>query len=317
MNDRRKEEEVKNKTPFLAFIVIVAVVVSAMGGTLAHFSDTEESVNNTIEVGAMDLKVGHPTLANVWFDDPDVPVLISTDYLETIQSEDFEIPLKNVGQPADDPCHVYVHFKEVVCENIDADHDPTNGIQNPEPEDVAQWGGKHAQTDIAGLGDNFGDNCSLADWLWVNIEYPYLDPNPTYTYSGYLGDLVCTNVLLGALNKGDEAVFHIDVKLNNIDEDDPRLGLKFDGVDNDGDGDIDEDGRGCVGDTPGVDDDLDGLVDEDPKYEGNWPDVANDGGYFDGENTDVSFKSWDHWPTNALMKDKITFKILFSLVEGP
>jgi predicted ribosomally synthesized peptide with SipW-like signal peptide len=302
------------KNILLSVVVIGVLIAAGVGGTFAHFSDTEESVGNQIKVGAMDLKVNG-------YDDPDVGAVWEVELEPGQDIPEAYLTLSNVGQPAGDDCHVYIHFKNFNCENIDVDGNPANGVQNPEPEDVAQDGGWLGQVYLPGIGI-LGDNCNLAAYIVVtNLEYDG-DPVDLTEYDVELGnddgvitlnELLCHNILLGELDKADSAVLGIDIDVNDIDEDDI---LTFAGVDNDGDGDVDEDGRteGVDG-LPGVDDDGDGYVDEDPGYEGD--DVNDDGGYFNGFDETVALMCWDHWPTNALMKDKITFDLLFSLVEGP
>lgn len=139
-----------------------------------------------------------------------------------------------------------------------------------------------------------------------------------------IGVDVCDDVSIAAHAAGwdDETAWamggyrqlRVRLHMPDIDEDDPALGLAFAGVDNDGDGLVDEDGRGCVGDTPGVDDDGDGKIDEDPALDGN--DAVLDGGYFDGNDPDIQMKSWDHWPTNAYQGDRCTFDMEFVLSQG-
>jgi predicted ribosomally synthesized peptide with SipW-like signal peptide len=304
----------KGKSPFLALIVVIAIVAAGLGGTLAHFSDTEESMDNYIQVGAMDLKVVHYSSETMW-DDPNVPTLVNIE-LETLESIDRTWRLRNIGQPADDPCHVYMRIKELECYNILAQQ---FGYADPEPEQVTEFGGRHGQVDLPGIGV-LGDDCTLGDFIRVNILFG-VDPtqaDPTHpdamqlVYAGYLSGIADTDLLLGDLDKGETKYVDIDFRIFNIDEDDF---LDFFEVDNDGDGDVDEDGRtdGFDG-LPGVDDDGDGYVDEDPGYEGDGS--TDDGGYFNGLDPDTALKCWDKWPTNALMKDKVTFKMLFALVEG-
>jgi predicted ribosomally synthesized peptide with SipW-like signal peptide len=324
MKEGRKS---KMKNIMLSLVVMATLIAGGLTGTFAHFSDTEESTGNYVDVGAMDLKVGG-------FDDPDVVALWGVEAEPDVEKS-ATITLKNVGQPAGDDCHVYIHFKNFNCENIDADPN-TAGIQNPEPENVAQNGGWLGQMLLRGLG-TFGDDCSLASYIGVTEMTYDGDPIGLSYYDEELGnddghvkldEVLCHNILLGALDKGDEKDLEITIMVQDIDEDEIAIddndldGLVDEdpvgGGDNDGDGLTDEDGPNQIGivyDNDGdgrwdedptdlVDNDLDGKVDEDPA------------GYFDGDNSDVASKCWDHWPTNALMKDKLTFDLLFSLVEG-
>ena len=45
------------KSIFLSVVVICALVISGLGGTLAGWSDTEEAQDNVIVTGSLDLKV--------------------------------------------------------------------------------------------------------------------------------------------------------------------------------------------------------------------------------------------------------------------
>jgi predicted ribosomally synthesized peptide with SipW-like signal peptide len=261
------------KNIVLSVVVLVTLVAGGLSGTLAHFSDTEESVNNTIQVGSMDLKVNGG-------DDPLVAVFEAE--VEPCVNITESITLANVGQPAGDVCHVYAHFKNFRCENIDLDP-VTSGDQNPEPEDVAQDGGWLGQVLLPGMGI-YGDNCSLPDHIDIKMWYcgspvslSDYDTEPPYGVVK-LNEILCNNIRLGNLNKGDSCNLTIQLHVQDIDEDDLIAA---------------------------------GII----------PPPANpapgDGGYFDGTDPDVIAKCWDHWPTNALMKDRLLFDMLFSLVEGP
>jgi hypothetical protein len=205
-----------------------------------------------------------------------------------------------------------------------------------EPELTAEIEGWVGQTWVTGIGD-------IPCWLsqHVEVEHIFVKDEDGDEYEvpidGYdtngdsiikLSELVCHNIRLLPVttidtdNDGVDDFLHyipacnkiyvvIEFLLQDVDED---LILTFGGVDNDGDGQIDEDGRGCAGDTPGVDDDGDGFIDEDPALDGNDP-AGTDGGYFDGNDADIKLKCWDKWPTNAYQKDKMLWDMLFSLVQ--
>jgi predicted ribosomally synthesized peptide with SipW-like signal peptide len=285
------------KNIVLSVVVISALVVAGIGGTFAHFSDTEEAVDNYVQIGAMDLKVNG-------LNDPDVRAVIAVTDIQPGDSNDFTVTLVNTGQPQGDPCDVYMHIKNPVCENVNVHH---TGEARPEPEIVSEDGGWLGQVYVNGLGAQ-GDTCNLTDFINVTVYYPWDAGTSTgpVVYTGNLSALVCNNIRLGALNKceGDHLV-NFRIVVPDISEDD--LADLFDvvnyfaGVDNDGDGDIDEDP------VDGIDNDGDGKVDEDPDTE--------QGHFLTGApGSGVPFY-WDHWPTNALMKDKVTFDILFSLVQ--
>lgn len=289
----------------LLSLTVVAVMVSGgLTGAFAHFSDTEESEGNYLQTGSMDLKVNG-------YDDPLVPPKIWALCMAPEKSRDFTIDLENVGQ-CEYPAYLFMHIKNVVC----GEEPNKDGAPKPEPEVVAENGGRVDQVDVGGVGI-LGEDCTLGDHIGINLWYDEDDDGErdlNEEQSHKISDIVSLNKYLGRLDPCvGPRYLYVDVVLQDIDEDDI---LDFADVDNDGDGLVDEDGRGCVGDTPGVDDDNDGLVDEDPALDGNMDDGdAVDGGYFDEYDPDIRMKSWDDWPTNALQKDWISFDILFSLSQ--
>jgi predicted ribosomally synthesized peptide with SipW-like signal peptide len=290
------------KNIMLSVVVIAALVTAGLGGTFAHFSDTEESLGNYLQTGSLDLQV------NGW-DDPDVPPKIWGTCIAPCKSRDFTIEVENMGQ-CEYPAYLWMHIKNVDCGEVP--QEKTGGM--PEPEDVTQNGGRFAQVDLPGIGV-MGEDCTLGDHISIRIWYDEDDDGVQdngEVQVHKISDIVCYNKLLGRLDPCQLRYLYIDVHLQDVDEDEL---LTFGGVDNDGDGLTDEDGRGCVGDTPGVDDDDDGMIDEDPALDGNYPDDDVDGGYFDGGDADVRNKCYDKWPTNALMKDYISFDILFTLSQ--
>lgn len=274
---------------FLSVVIIAALVTAGLGGTFAHFSDTEESLENFIQTGSLDLKVSD--VNGVLYDDAPygegVPQLIFALDLEPKQSKDYKWDLQNAGQPEGDPAWVYMHIKKIKCEDI-VPHKggvlAPNGKIKPEPEVVAEFGGRVGQTDVPGVGPDFGCTGDLEKHIHMRIWY---DENGNGTldtgevkHDGKMDEIICKNLMLGRLDKCWTRDVHADVRLQDIDEDDLI----------------------AAGILP------------DP-WAGN-PPAGHDGGWFDGNDPDIQRKCWDKWPTNALMKDKITFSILFSLVDG-
>jgi predicted ribosomally synthesized peptide with SipW-like signal peptide len=67
----------------LAGIVIIMAVVSlATAGTIAHFSDTEESISNTLQTGSLDLQLGdtYPYPSNPNTDPPSGSLFVLDEY---------------------------------------------------------------------------------------------------------------------------------------------------------------------------------------------------------------------------------------------
>ena len=304
----------------LLSLTVVAVMVSGgLTGAFAHFSDTEESLDNYLETGSLDLKVNG-------YDDPLVPPKIYAEHLAPCKSRDYTIDVENVGQ-CDAPAFLFMHIKNVECGEV-----PDKvGQDKPEPERVAEDGGQIDQMWVRGLGP-YGENCELTEHIAVSWWYDAdcdgeQDPDELRV-SYKMNEIECDNIYIGRLDPcSGPHDLNIDVHLQDISEDEIAIedndldGLvdedPVDGIDNDGDGWIDEDdvnqvgitydndGDGLVDEDPrdGVDNDMDGLTDEDPA------------GYFDGDDPDVQQKSWNDWPTNALMKDWVSFDILFSLSQ--
>jgi predicted ribosomally synthesized peptide with SipW-like signal peptide len=297
------------KNIVLSMVVIGALVAAALGGTLAGFSDTEESVGNRLQVGSLDLKISQ-TSDGTWLDDPDIQAVIDGEF-QPCKSNDFSIFVKNIGQPAGDLCDLWMKVKDVECFNVT----DKAGQTRPEPEVVSEDGGWLAQKYVNGIGQQ-GDNCNLDDFINIIVYYPY-DPNnvPKPAYNGPISGLTGNMIELGALNKceGPKEI-KVTIHFPNISEDTLATLLGpdpyFAGVNNDGDAATDEDPRN------GLDDDNDGLIDEDPDADDDPATTGVDeGGHFDRFDTDTATLGWNDWPTNAFMKDKITFNILFALED--
>jgi len=278
------------KNVLLSVVVVAVLIAGGVGGTFAHFSDTEESLDNWIQTGSLDLRISD--VNGVLYDDAPygegVPPLIFALDLEPKQSKDYVFDLQNAGQPAGDPAWIYMHIKKIKCEDVDPEKggyvDPQTGKLKPEPELVAELGGMVAQTLVPGVGRDFGCNGQLEEHIHMTIWYDLNDNGLLDTgeikHDGKMDEIICTNLFLGSLDKCQTRDVHVSVRLQDIDEDDLIAA---------------------------------GLL-PDP-WDGN-PPVGHDGGWFNGNDPDVQRKCYDKWPTNALMKDKITFSILFSLVDG-
>jgi predicted ribosomally synthesized peptide with SipW-like signal peptide len=166
---------------FLTLVVVCALVITGIGGTLATWSDSETSADNTIKTGSLDLKVngaddapwgtGVPTKVNI---DCMIPCKFYGPY---------EVELWNAGQ-CTFPSHAYLHLKKYVCSNIEPKVNPypdggsaywpageTTGYPapdgsglKPEPELVAEYGGKVDCQTVPGVGV-MGDECSLGSHI--------------------------------------------------------------------------------------------------------------------------------------------------------
>lgn len=172
------------KSIFLSVIVVCALAIAGIGGTLAGFVDTEESLNNSITTGSLDLKVsdGHG-----WQDDPEygagLPTLITlTDVMpgklyETVYYVcDMGQAVNPDGTP--EPAYLYFIIKNMCCANVNPTHPgpfyedtAVNGAEKmkTEPEMVAEYGGKVDCQTVAGIGGLTGDGCCMRSATQVRV----------------------------------------------------------------------------------------------------------------------------------------------------
>jgi hypothetical protein len=129
---------------------MIALVAGLLGGVFADFSDSEEEMGDTLQAGSMDLKVNGA-------DDPDVlPFAISG--MIPCKYYDVTKMVQNMGTING---WLYLHIKNVECTETD-----DKGF-TPEPERVAQWGGKHGQKEVPGVGER----CDMEKHIDVEILY--------------------------------------------------------------------------------------------------------------------------------------------------
>jgi predicted ribosomally synthesized peptide with SipW-like signal peptide len=183
------------KTIVLSIVVICALAVAGIGGTLAGWSDTEESMGNYISTGSLDLKVER-TDDLPW--GTGLPVI--TSFTDIVPCYDYKsnVVVENHGQAVAPPEHgsanltapLYIRLKDYLCENVNPTCGPgyewpeTTGVMKPEPELVSEFGGVLAQVNI--LGDNVTDgNWSVGD-TGFNASWPQIDA------FGQTGDINCS-----------------------------------------------------------------------------------------------------------------------------
>ena len=277
------------KNIFLSVVVVATLLAAGIGGTFAHFSDTEEVFDNYLQTDELDLKVSTLTkVQGVWvsggeYDQPNIPALVTKDdYMEPCLDYSFHFDLHNVSEFITGTA--YMHLKNPRCVDI-----PTkDGEAKPEPEIVAEQGGMVGQVWVPGIGEI---PCFLSRHIEVvSIEIEKMDGTSigTVDLAPYdtdpvdnvvkMNELICNNVKLCDIPACNSVVVIIDFHLQDIDEDD--------------------------------------LINEGYLDPPATP-APGDGGYFNGEDDDIKKKCWDHWPTNALQKDRILFDILFSLAQAP
>ena len=174
----------------LAVVVVAALSLAGAGGVFATWSDSEVSFNNTIETGSVDLKVngaddlpygtGVPGMVNI-------DCMIPQKYYGP-----YAVELWNAGQ-CQFPSHAYIHFKNMTCSNAEPKVNPYpeggsaywpagettgypdesiglpySGDLKPEPELVAEYGGKVDCIWVPGVGVD-GDDCSMGSGIRMTI----------------------------------------------------------------------------------------------------------------------------------------------------
>jgi predicted ribosomally synthesized peptide with SipW-like signal peptide len=192
------------KSMFLTVVVICALAVSGVGGTLATWSDSETSPDNYIETGSVDLLVNGA-------DDPPwgtgVPTKVEVQCMIPCKIYGpFEAELWNAGQ-CDFPSEAYIHIKDAECSNIPPKDGsgyacPDTGDLKPEPELVAEQGGKVNCTEVPGIGVT-GDDCSMKShvYMWIMLDDTVPEIDVTYdrdvcVFQGKIIESVCQEYYL-------------------------------------------------------------------------------------------------------------------------
>jgi predicted ribosomally synthesized peptide with SipW-like signal peptide len=207
----------------LAVVVIAALALAGTGGVFATWSDSETSMSNIIETGAVDLKVNGADDAPWGTGVPskvDITCMIPCKWYGG-----YEVELWHAGQ-CTQPAHAYINFKDVCCGNVppkinpydpeenpdegsecwydiygpDAttgypapDQDPRAGELKPEPELVAEWGGKVDCLTVPGVG-NVGDGCSMKSTIEVAV---------TAVDADEFDDIADDDIIIGPMLIGD------------------------------------------------------------------------------------------------------------------
>jgi predicted ribosomally synthesized peptide with SipW-like signal peptide len=160
---------------FLSVVVVSALVIAGVGGTLAGFSDTERSLENYFEVGNMDLKVDinagpeqndYLLPSGEWGLEP----VVNASLVWPCYSVDRQFSLHNVSDNSapEETGYAYMKFKDYECYEVFTAKFPDPIM--PEPERVAQEGGILNNTWTDGMGV-WGEDCSLADFYEIYINY--------------------------------------------------------------------------------------------------------------------------------------------------
>jgi len=235
----------------LMSLMVIAVAVALVGtATVAHYSDTEESFNNYMITGSLDLVV------NGQHDQPwgqGVPMKVHLDSMQPDKSYDFPFEMTSASQ--DCYGNAFIHLKNIQHSDVVPHNthytipDPVTGSPKPEPEIVAEYGGWLGQVWVNGLGGAYGEDCNLSRHIEViaiswYIENQAGDPPAHYPGSGTvnlarfdtdpangvvkLNELECHNIFLGVIPPEDDGGKYtlygdLHFMLQDIDEDDPAL----------------------------------------------------------------------------------------------
>jgi predicted ribosomally synthesized peptide with SipW-like signal peptide len=166
------------KSVFLSVVVVCALAIAGIGGTFATWSDSETSMGNTITTGSVDLKVNGyddvgPTLAEpLWGEG--VPAKVTIDCMIPCKwYGPYEVELWNAGVCTEaTPSKAYIHFKEACCGNAlpkdGSGYMSPDGAMKPEPELVAEYGGRVDSLYVPGIGVT-GDDCSMLSHVEVIV----------------------------------------------------------------------------------------------------------------------------------------------------
>ena len=197
------------KSIFLSVVIICALAIAGIGGTFAGFVDTETSLKKSITTGSLDLKVsdGHG-----WQDDKEwgagIPTLLTWTDVMPGKIYEKEFYVCDMGQASNpdgtpEPAYLYLFFKGMCCYNVNPTHPgpfyedtnvPGSQKMKPEPEMVAEYGGKVDCQDVVGIGRT-GDNCCMKSHTEVKI---FLDGNRVVNWT-LLGELEDKHVYLGEI----------------------------------------------------------------------------------------------------------------------
>jgi hypothetical protein len=244
------------KNVILALGVIGALVAGLLGGVFADFSDSEEEMGDVLQAGSLDLKVNGE-------DDPNV-LPFSIKGMVPDKVYDVTKTVSNVGTIDG---WLYLHIKNVICiedndKDLNGDGSITVPEDNPEPENVAQWGGKHGQKQVPGLGEacDMEKHMELVNinWNGTPVDISQYDLNGDGKVK--MDEIECNQILIAQLPACGE-VFEVNFEF-------------------------------MLQDVPEEYYDLD-IFDESDPHEIKW--------------------NW--WPTNRYQGDKLTFDILFELLQ--
>lgn len=218
------------KAVFLSIVVVCTLVVAGVGGTLATWSDSETSFDNYIETGSLDLLVNGAD-DEPWGEGVDLEINI-TCMIPCKWYGPYEVVLWNAGQCETDS-EAYIHIKDMECSNIDpkegsgypATYGTNAGDLKPEPELVAEGGGRVNSVMVKGIGEE-GDECSMGthvDMVITNTDVAPDDVDADVLMRDKLGKWDCKEIYLFDLSPCTPRTIYIWFHLQQFSED--SLGL--------------------------------------------------------------------------------------------
>ncbi len=303
------------KSILLCVVVIAALVVAGVGGTLADFSDIEVSQDNTFSTGALDLVVSD----NLGVEYPDdAPKFFQVTDAWPCCDKSVFLDLHNYGQGFQVTPYAYLHIKNLTCgwvmpklvyawldENGNKVAGPATppvegahgtGYPRPvtEPEYVAEMGGIAGENasgtpvTVPGIGE-YGENCKLTRHVGVigiyvagpytHDQYPTSTTVPAADWTPLDLSAYDTDPADGII-KLNELVCHeiLLMQIPNCNKIWVHIALHFQ--------DFDEEAALAEGLIPTT------------YFAETYPEAK-----------------WDHWPTNAMQKDYMEFDMAFELLQ--
>jgi predicted ribosomally synthesized peptide with SipW-like signal peptide len=269
------------KNIILALVVVAALVVAGTSGVFATWSDSETSMGNIIQTGAVDLKVNGEDDAPWGAGVPskvDIECMVPSKWYGP-----YEVELWHAGQCTENSS-AYLHFKDMCCTNIPPKVNPypdggsawwaeyhglnattgypceETGDLKPEPELVAEFGGKVDCRTVPGIG-RIGDNCSMKSSVEIKV-------------TDEAGNLIVGPVVIGDLEGEEIFLFELEP---------------------------------CHARTIYLWFHLHQIAEEEFGHD-IFPNVEP------GEPGYMEWLKFNDWPSAALMKDKLSFSMEFDLV---
>jgi hypothetical protein len=225
----------------LAVVVIAALTIAGVGGTFATWADSEISSNNLIETGSLDLKVNGKDDMGAFWGTGVGPKVSITHMIPCKVYGPFGVDLWNAGV-----CNIsseaYIHLKGFCCGNAPPKlipgtntssgyWDPYWNAYKPEPELVAEYGGKVNCVTVPGINVT-GDDCSMMShvYCWVMLEdiKPVIDASYNSTvcaFQGKLNEMYCKEIYLFDLMPCVERPIYLYFHLQQDSEEDHGINL--------------------------------------------------------------------------------------------